>query len=182
MNTTKGTYPFVFTLLFLIHASFALAQETQKPKYSADVPESILTPDKVETERLGTLNFFDGMPDEATVKKVYDNLDFSRGVEAFLSGMPAASMYMMCTGFEAYRTDKAPLPQLEPPTATSQPGCLYHIFAPASHPVALIASQPRPRHHRDCPNQRRAPRAGPDQADLTSRPTRPGPVRRLRVR
>ena len=100
MNTTKGTYPVVFTLLFLIHASFTWAQEPQKPKYSADVPESILTPDKVETERLGTLKFFDGMPDEETVKKVYDNLDFSRGVEAFLSGMPAASLYMMCTGFE----------------------------------------------------------------------------------
>ena len=40
------------------------------------------------------------MPDEETVKKVYDNLDFSRGVEAFLSGMPAASLYTMCTGFE----------------------------------------------------------------------------------
>ena len=59
--------------------------------YEADVPNSIKTPDVIETERLGTLKFFDGMPDEKSVKKVYDNLDFSRGVEAFLSGMPAAS-------------------------------------------------------------------------------------------
>ncbi|TDI70909.1 MAG: hypothetical protein E2O85_02945, partial [Bacteroidetes bacterium] len=35
--------------------------------YAADIPVSITTPDRVETERLGTLKFFDGMPDEATV-------------------------------------------------------------------------------------------------------------------
>lgn len=68
--------------------------------YAADVPDTLLTPDRVETERLGSLRFFDGMPDENTVTKVYDNLDFSRGVEAFLSGMSAASLYALCHGFE----------------------------------------------------------------------------------
>lgn len=29
----------------------------------------------------------DGMPDEATVQKDYDNLDFMRGVESFLNGI-----------------------------------------------------------------------------------------------
>jgi hypothetical protein len=43
------------------------AQENPKPKYSADVPENILTPDKVETELLGTLEFTDGFPTEETV-------------------------------------------------------------------------------------------------------------------
>jgi hypothetical protein len=47
----------------------------QKPKYAADVPEFVLTPDKVETEYLGDLEFFDGSPSEATVKKTYDFLD-----------------------------------------------------------------------------------------------------------
>jgi hypothetical protein len=32
------------------------------------------------------------------VKKVYDNLDFARGVEAFLSGIPATSVYAACEG------------------------------------------------------------------------------------
>ena len=68
--------------------------------YSAEAPEAILTPDVLETQRLGTLRFFDGMPDEDTVRKTYDNLDFMRGVEAFLSGMPAASLYAMCSGLE----------------------------------------------------------------------------------
>jgi hypothetical protein len=76
------------------------AQSGANPKYSADVPESIKTPDTVKMESLGTLNFFDGMPDEATVKKVYTYLDFSRGIDAFLNGIPAASIYAMREGLK----------------------------------------------------------------------------------
>jgi len=72
----------------------------QAPKYAAKVPESVTTPDKVHTELLGDLEFFDGMPSQATVKKAYDFLDFSRGAEAFLNGMPAASVYAALEGFK----------------------------------------------------------------------------------
>ncbi len=50
-----------------------------------------MTPDKVET-RVGTLDFFDGIPSKETAALVYDNLDYIRGVETFLNGMPAASL------------------------------------------------------------------------------------------
>jgi hypothetical protein len=73
---------------------------TQKPIYSANVPDFVLTPDNVETKYLGDLEFFDGLPSEATVKKVYDFLDLSRGVHAFLNGMPAASLYAMLEGLK----------------------------------------------------------------------------------
>jgi len=76
------------------------AQDAPKPKYSADVPEFLLTPDKVETKFLGDLEFFDCMPSESTVKKAYDFLDLSRGVETFLNGMPAASLYAMLEGLK----------------------------------------------------------------------------------
>jgi len=72
-----------------------------QPTYAAAAPDSVLTPDTVETAQIGTLRFFDGMPDSATVQKVYDNLDFMRGVEAFLNGMPAASLYAMLEGFKS---------------------------------------------------------------------------------
>jgi hypothetical protein len=62
------------------------------------IPASITTPDSVET-RLGTLKFFDGLPDEATVKTLYDNLDFQRGVQAFLSAIPAASSFAIRAAF-----------------------------------------------------------------------------------
>jgi hypothetical protein len=74
-----------------------MAEAQTAPKYSAKVPPYITTPDTVET-RIGTLKFFDGLPDAQTVRKVYDNLDHARGVEAFLSGMPAASVYAACEG------------------------------------------------------------------------------------
>ena len=69
-------------------------QTAPKMKMTTDIPPDITTPDKVET-RLGTLNFFDGFPDDATVQKVYDNLDFQRGVQAFLTAMPAR-LFMRC--------------------------------------------------------------------------------------
>ncbi len=75
----------------------ARGQGQSSPKYSANVPPDITTPDTVQT-RIGTLKFFDGLPDSQTVQKVYDNLDFVRGVEAFLSGVPAASVYALCKG------------------------------------------------------------------------------------
>jgi len=68
-----------------------------KPKYATQIPASITTPDEIET-RLGKLEFFDGMPNENTVQLVYDNLDFQRGVNAFLNAIPIASMYAMRAG------------------------------------------------------------------------------------
>ena len=72
----------------------------QQPKYAAKVPESIQTPDVVESSRLGRLEFFDGMPSDETVRKVYDQLDFSRGVETFLTGCPAASIHAFLQGMK----------------------------------------------------------------------------------
>ena len=60
-------------------------------QYKTDIPPAITIPDSVDT-RLGTLKFKDGFPDDATVQKVYDNLDFQHGVQAFLTAMPAASL------------------------------------------------------------------------------------------
>jgi len=59
-------------------------------KYSTPMPPGVASPDKVET-RLGTLNFFDGFPDQASVEKLYDNLDFQRAVQAYLLAIPAVS-------------------------------------------------------------------------------------------
>jgi hypothetical protein len=70
------------------------AADAPKLKMTTDIPRSITTPNSVET-RLGTLKFTDGFPDDATVQKAYDNLDFQRGVQAFLTAMPGASLVAM---------------------------------------------------------------------------------------
>ena len=79
-----------------VNAAVSAHARASRPKYAAKVPASITTPDTVQT-RIGTLKFSDGLPDADTVKKVYDNLDFVRGVEAFLLGMPAA-IVQACDG------------------------------------------------------------------------------------
>lgn len=73
-------------------------------RMTTPIPQEITTPDTVET-RLGTLNFFDGFPDEATTQKVYDNLDFQRGVQAFLICVPGASQYAIRQGFRSFGPD-----------------------------------------------------------------------------
>lgn len=73
-------------------------------KMATEIPASITTPDRVET-RLGALKFFDGFPDDATVQTVYDNLDFQRGVQAFLTAIPAAALHAMRTGIRTFGPD-----------------------------------------------------------------------------
>ncbi len=72
---------------------------SKKYKMTTDIPESITTPEKIET-RLGALEFFDGYPSHDTVQKCYDNLLFMRGVEVFLNWLPAASIYAAFRGNE----------------------------------------------------------------------------------
>ena len=72
-------------------ASMVLASTPPKLKMTTDIPAGIAAPDKMET-RLGTLNFFDGFPDQATVEKVYENLDFQRAVQAYLLALAPVNM------------------------------------------------------------------------------------------
>ncbi len=76
-----------------------VAAQTSAPAYSPDVPPKITTPDTVET-RIGTMRFRDGAPDAATIDLAYDQLNFSRGIQAFLRGMSATSVYAACRGLE----------------------------------------------------------------------------------
>ena len=45
--------------------------------YTTPIPSELLTPDTVQTS-IGTFNFFDGMPDPATVRKTFENLKFPK--------------------------------------------------------------------------------------------------------
>jgi len=89
------------TLITAFAASLLVSTASAaEPKYKADVPQSLLTPNTVETELLGTLEFFDGLPSDETVRKTFDFLDVSRAAEAFLTGMPATSIYAMLEGLK----------------------------------------------------------------------------------
>jgi len=73
----------------ILAAYVAAADAT--PGYNHEIPKKIMTPDVVET-RIGKLEFFDGSPLPETADTLLDHLDFLRGVEAFLNGIPATSV------------------------------------------------------------------------------------------
>jgi hypothetical protein len=56
------------------------------------IPPSLTTLNQVETS-IGTLKFRDGIPDQATADKLYDQLDLQRGISAFLNGLRGVSIY-----------------------------------------------------------------------------------------
>jgi len=60
-------------------------------KMTTEITANVITPDKMKT-RIGTLHFRDGVPTEETAQKVWEQLDFSRAVEAMIMTTPAASL------------------------------------------------------------------------------------------
>jgi hypothetical protein len=69
-------------------------------------------PDKVES-RLGTLNFFDGFPDNKSAETIFDNLDFQRAVQAYLLALPPVSMVGIREGLAKYGPANVTIPTFE---------------------------------------------------------------------
>lgn len=99
LRVSPSYLPGVLAILTSLCVSSVQAAKGLPPKYSPDVPAKITTPDAVQT-RIGTLRFRDGAPDAETVQLAYDQLDFGRGIDAFLRGISATSVYAACRGLE----------------------------------------------------------------------------------
>jgi hypothetical protein len=104
MKTKNKQNLLAAALMGALAATTTFAADAPKLKMTTDIPPEITTPDTVET-RLGTLKFNDGFPDEATVAKVYDNLDFQRGVQAFLTCVSGASEAAIRAGIRSFGPD-----------------------------------------------------------------------------
>jgi hypothetical protein len=87
-------------MLITAAAVLALAVTTMTAS-AQDMPKSITTPDRVESGRLGTLNFKDGVPDNATAQKLFDELDYVHAVEAVVGGYAAVNQLALLKGFRA---------------------------------------------------------------------------------
>ncbi len=59
---------------------------------------AVSTPSRIATP-LGTFELFDGVPTPDSAARLYDALDFLRGVEVFLNTVPGASLVAMRRGF-----------------------------------------------------------------------------------
>ena len=88
------------------------ANAADKPKMATEMPAGITAPAEVHT-RIGILRTKDGFPDPATIQKVYDNLDFQRGVQAVLTAMPAASLSAMRKGLRELGPDNQTVAMFE---------------------------------------------------------------------
>ncbi len=63
-------------------------------------PDSITTPESTET-RIGTLEYWDGVPSVETAEKVQDALDFTRALNVFNNSFRGASAYAIRQGFRS---------------------------------------------------------------------------------
>jgi len=61
--------------------------------------KAFTTSDKVQTTRLGALQFKDGVPNAATTQKLYDELDYIHAVNAFMGGYPLVNQLALRKGF-----------------------------------------------------------------------------------
>jgi hypothetical protein len=103
----KARHALAVTVAVLVVVALMTAVWAQpRMKMTTDIPASITAPDKVETS-IGTLRYFDGVPDEATVARVYDYLDRSRATEAFLNCIPVMSMYGIREGQRRFGIDSS---------------------------------------------------------------------------
>ncbi len=74
------------------------ANAETSPKYNANIPDEIITPNNVESQYLGEMNYVDGAPTEETLNKARDFVDTANAVRLFLSGIPIASIQGLLTG------------------------------------------------------------------------------------
>ncbi len=68
--------------------------QAQDYKMTTPIAPGVAVPNKIETS-IGTLNLHYGYPDDATTQKIYDNLDASRALQAYLLAIPIVNQASM---------------------------------------------------------------------------------------
>jgi len=76
---TREIFPVALTLIVAIATACTPA------------PAAPPAPPQTAESRLGTLNFEQGFPTEETTRKVFDEMDFQRAVQAYLWAYPVVS-------------------------------------------------------------------------------------------
>ena len=96
---------FLFVGLGTVSAqSVAGAQASPAYKYSAPIAPGVAVPDKLESS-IGTLNLHYGYPEAGTVEKIYDNLDRSRALQAYLMAIPIVNQAGMRDSIRKFGPD-----------------------------------------------------------------------------
>jgi hypothetical protein len=88
----------------LIAAVVATTASAQTYRMTTPVAPGVATPDTVETS-IGTLKLSDGYPAPETVEKIYDNLDRSRALQAYLLALPIVNQAGMRATLRGFGPD-----------------------------------------------------------------------------
>ncbi len=87
------------TAITAIGLTVGLTTAVWAQQTATDIPPGIAIPDEMDT-RLGKLTFTDGAPSDETVKTVFDHLDFTNALNAYMNGYQLASLGAMRDGLE----------------------------------------------------------------------------------
>ena len=89
-------------LALAVAASVGATAETYK--MTTPIAPGVATPDRLETS-IGTLHLSDGFPKPDTVEKIYDNLDRSRALQAYLLAIPIVNQAGMRDSIRQFGPD-----------------------------------------------------------------------------
>ena len=99
-----ATAVILFTLGGTHRLEHVRAQEKPQPKFSTPIAPGVAVPDKIESS-IGPLNLSYGYPTDDTVEKIYDNLDRSRALQAYLMAIPIVNQAGMRDSLRKFGPD-----------------------------------------------------------------------------
>ncbi|WP_248595484.1 DUF1254 domain-containing protein [Candidatus Accumulibacter phosphatis] len=88
----------------LLAAAFVATASASDYKMTTPIAPGVAIPDTVETS-IGTLKLNDGFPTTETIEKVYDNLDRSRALQAYLLAIPIVNQAGMRDSLRKFGPD-----------------------------------------------------------------------------
>jgi hypothetical protein len=146
MKKSTGVAAAAATTLMLAVA-FTPAASAQTYKMSTSIAPGVATPDKLETS-IGTLKLKDGFPKPDTIEKIYDNLDRSRALQAYLLAIPIVNQASMRDSLRKFgpvnRTDVIWETLVDPKTVelTANDNTVYSFIWLDTHKGPLVVEVP----------------------------------------
>jgi hypothetical protein len=131
------------TLLILALAVPATAQY----KMTTPIAPGVAVPDRIESS-IGELKLSAGYPDDATVQKIYDNLDRSRALQAYLLAIPMVNQAGMRDSIRKFGPDNVTdviwEDLVDPRTVelTANDNTIYNFIWADTHKGPLVAEIP----------------------------------------
>jgi len=119
----------------------------QTYKMTTPIAPGVAVPDKIESS-IGTLNLSYGYPDADTVEKIYDNLDRSRALQAYLLAIPIVNQAGMRDTIRSFgpdnKTDVIWENLVDPKTVelTANDNTIYNFIWIDTHKGPLVLEAP----------------------------------------